>query len=62
MSYYRVINILDNLKNLSTKFTQQLLNIRNVLLQEMVVDILNFCLLSSIYERQELLTILRAKN
>ena len=62
MSFYRIINILDNLKNLSTKFSQQLLKIGIVLPLEMVVDILNFCLLSSIYERQELLTILRAKN
>ena len=62
MSFYRIINILDNLKNLSTKFTQHLLIIGKGFLQEKDSDILNFCLLSSIYERQELLTILRAKN
>ena len=62
MSFYRIINILDNLKNLSTKFTQHLLIIGKGFPQEKDSDILNFCLLSSIYERQELLTILRAKN
>lgn len=61
MSFYRIINILDNLKNLLTKFTQHLLNIENVLLQEKASDILLNRVFLAIYEPQELLTILRIK-
>ena len=62
MSYYRVINIIRCFQEFLTKNNKNLLNIGVVLPQEKKVIYLFGCLFMCIYERQEILTVLRVKN